>query len=98
MVANTDDRETRIQILAKRFPSLHAAPGMNPWDAVAIDDWAAGGGPSHGEVCTARFVLAVWEPNENWRSGRFDLMEALRVWDGPHRRAFLVWASDPWWA
>jgi hypothetical protein len=52
---------------------------------VALDDWAASGVPSHGEVCTARFVLAVWDPSGEWHSGHFDVMEALGVWDTAHR-------------
>jgi len=65
---------------------------------VGLDVWAASGVPSHGELCTARFVLAVWDPSGDWRSGRFDVMEALGVWDLAHRQVFLKWAADPWWA
>lgn len=53
---------------------------------------------SHGEKCTAQFVLAVWNPDEGWKSGKFNLMEALRAWDDANHKAFLVWAADPWWA
>jgi hypothetical protein len=90
--------ESRIKLLAQMFPCLRKAPGISPWNALAVDDWASSGNPSHGELCTARFVLAVWDPNGEWRSGRFDLMEALPVWDLHHREAFLAWARDPWWA
>jgi hypothetical protein len=93
-----DDPANRVRLLAQEFPSLWNAPGVSPWNAVTVDEWASSGRPSHGELCTARFILAVWEPNENWRAGRFDVMEALRVWDEPHRTAFLRWAAAPWWA
>lgn len=92
------DPSTRVRLLAQTFPSLWTAPGIRPWDAVVVDQWASSGRASHGELCTARFVLAVWDTNGEWQSGRFDLMEALRVWDLPHRQAFLDWASEPWWA
>ena len=45
-----------------------------------------------------KFLLATWNPNEQWESGRFDVMEALGVWDAEHHRAFLEWAVAPWWA
>ena len=35
-------------------------------------------------------------PPDDW-PGRFDLMEAVRIWDDDHRRVFLAWAEAPWW-
>lgn len=77
---------------------MKGAPGIRPWEALRLDGWAATRQPSHGEVVTAQFVLAVWNPDEVWKCGRFDLMEALAVWDLAHRAAFLNWAANPWWA
>ena len=71
---------------------------LRPWDANRFDARAAESGLSHSERVTAQFLLAIWNPNAEWRSGRFDLMEALRIWDFEHRAAFLAWANDPWWA
>jgi hypothetical protein len=85
-------------MLADTFPSLERAPGVHPWDALKVEKWAVSGGPSHGELCAARFILAVWNQYDEWRCGPFDVMDALRVWDLPHRKAFLDWAADPWWA
>src|SRR5262249_44533918 len=70
--------------------------GIHPFDADEFNRWAQGP-VSHGERVTARFLLAVWDPVIEWEAGKFDLMEALRIWDPPHREAFLAWASDPWW-
>jgi hypothetical protein len=98
MGAVLDRSETRIAQLARAFPCLRNAPGIEPWDANRLDDWAGSGGSSHGEKCSARFVLAVWNPDHDWQSGKFDLMEALRVWDIHSHTSFLVWAADPWWA
>lgn len=92
------DPATAIRLLAQSFPCLWNAPGIRPWVPLEFDEWASSGSPSHGEVCTARFLLAVWDPNNNWKSGRFDLMDSLRNWDPLHRQAFLEWASNPWWA
>jgi hypothetical protein len=93
-----DQTEAKIVWLALKFPCLRNAPGAEPWGANRLDDWAAGGGPSHGEKCAARFILAVWDPNHEWQSGRFDLMEALGIWDSASHQAFLDWAANPWWA
>jgi hypothetical protein len=94
----TSDSTIGIRTLAQHFPGLWKAPGVSPWDAVALDEWAASGGPSHGERCAAQFLLAVWNPDERWRSGKFDVMEALRVFDAQHHRALIEWALNPWWA
>lgn len=57
---------------------------------------SATGAPSHGERCAAQLVLAVWNPEEPWQSGKFYLMEALRVFDAQHHRALTEWALSPW--
>jgi hypothetical protein len=88
----------KIIELARTFPSLkRVLDELKPFDAPAFDRRASGG-LSHGERVTAQFLLAVWDPDyDDWQCGRFDVMEALRVWDEPHRAAFLDWARDPWW-
>ena len=46
--------------LARTFPSMRERiPGIDPWDPCAPDAWAYGP-TSHGELYTARFLLAVW--------------------------------------
>src|SRR5579862_4008540 len=93
--------EKRIAQLASTFASMRGRAGIMegipPWNAEAVDSWAASSAPSHGQRVTAQFLLAVWDPAAQWNCGQFDLMEALRVWDQPHRDAFLRWAADPWW-
>lgn len=83
--------------LTRTFPSTKKAAGVDPWSADALDRWAADTPLSPGELVTARFLLAVWDPGYPWWCGRFDLMEALRVWDESHHTAFLAWARHPWW-
>jgi len=96
------DVNARMAKLARTFPCMKGNPGvmsnLPPWNAIAVDAWGASGQSSHGERVTAQFLLAVWSPQDSWECGKFDLMEALRVWDESHHRAFLVWASNPWWA
>jgi hypothetical protein len=94
----SDSPERQIRRLAYSFPSVRTFyDGVRPWDAIELDEWAASPIPSHGARVTAQFILAVWDPNHEWKSGRFDLMEALRVWDAEHHEAFLKWAKAPWW-
>lgn len=87
--------------LALTFPSMRGRAGIMgsipPWDAEFLDAWASSGAPSHGERVTAQFLLAVWDSDQPWKSGRFELMDALRIWDERHHQAFLQWASNPWW-
>ena len=82
----------RMKKLARTLPSLSPLfDDLRPWDATWLDQWA--GTASHGERASAQFLLAVWDPNQEWPCGRFDAMDALRVWDEPHRAAFLDWAK-----
>ena len=97
--------------LCKLFPSLRSAPGVEPWDSMRMLAVACGGA-SHGALCAARFVLSVWNCATDWdkeaheagiltdeedRLRRFDVFEALGVWDFEHHEAFLTWARDPFW-
>lgn len=89
--------ERRFAALVSSFPSVANVPGTAPWNADVFDRWAAATPISPGELATARFLLAVWNPGHKWESGCFGLMEAVRIWDDTHHRAFLAWAEAPWW-
>ncbi|MFO0840906.1 MAG: hypothetical protein U0797_00720 [Gemmataceae bacterium] len=97
MTADHLSTEAKMTALALTFPSMAKASGVRFWDAIVLNHWVAETPLSPGEVATARFLLAVWDPVHGWRPGRFDLMEAVRVWDPAHRSAFLAWVGDPWW-
>jgi hypothetical protein len=71
----------------------------------------ASGPGDDGERLCARFVLAVWNPRTDWQAvarkhriiepddvlARFDVFEALRVWDSEHVQAMLTYLADPFW-
>lgn len=98
MAAEVLNADIRILELARSFPCLRGAPGVaGLWNALALDEWAATVASS-GETHSARFVLGVWNSQEAWRCGRFDLFDALGAWDGCHRQAFLDWIEEPWFA
>lgn len=90
----------KMSSLALSFPALQNAPGASPWDQHKLDSWATTA-ISHGERCTAQFVLSVWGhttiKNCPWKCGPFDFIEAFSVWDDTHRNAFQAWLRDPWW-
>ena len=98
MTAEHLDLDDRISTLADSFPTLRFAPGVRLWDSGTLDEWANGPDPGDGARHAARFVLAVWDNGTQWQSGRFDVVEALAVWDHEHKRAFRAWADEPWWA
>ncbi|MEQ1828111.1 MAG: hypothetical protein ABL921_19280, partial [Pirellula sp.] len=65
-------------LLAQTLLCLWNAPSIRPWDALALDEWAASGSLSHGEICSVRFLLGVWDQDNEWQCGKFDALEALR--------------------
>jgi hypothetical protein len=98
----------KMTLLARTFHGLAQAP-LEPFDAGVLDRWAKG--LCHGHLCAVSFVLSVWSGSTGasdikkkaaerlwvWKSPRFDLHEALGVWDDDHRAAFLAWTRNPWW-
>lgn len=98
MTAESLALEEKLAAFARTFPSMAKASGVKLWDANTLDLWATESPISPGELATAQFLLAIWDPTHNWRCGRFDLMDALKLWDDRHRAAFLAWAEEPWWA
>lgn len=86
-----------MSALARSFPTLTAAKGLEPWSPEELEAWACGPVPGSGALHAARFVLAVWNANASWECGGFEVVKALGAWDAAHRAAFLSWAAQPWW-
>ena len=87
------DTQDRFQRLVDQF-ALDKA-GAEPFDAELLD--ANYAGASHGEKVSIAFILNVWDPGREWKAGKFDLIDALRIWDDSKRAAFCDWAREPWW-
>lgn len=87
--------------LGKLFPTLQDAPGVDPWDVDALVAWLNGPAPGAGASAAGRFLLGVWNSRIDWTElglaapGRFDLFEALSVWDREHVAAFMEWVDAP---
>lgn len=94
---NSNNSYVKIAFVAQTFPSLIGVPGVSPWNAVKLDAWVAVSRPSLEQRYAALFLLSIWDVQSEWRSGRFDIMNALLVWDYRHREAFFSWARNPWW-
>ena len=105
------DALAAMTTLARSFPSLRGADGIEPWDVERFARWLCMG-TSGGGRRAGRFVLYVWSPRTDHREfGRdlgieraedgaldpFDLSDALGVWDEEHKRAFISWVEAPFW-
>lgn len=64
-VWGTDGAEQIVR-LARSFPSLRNADGLEPWDAVAFLGWALGPACTSGSWHAAMFVLSVWNSTTDW--------------------------------
>ena len=83
----------QFQALVDRFQLDKA--GAQPFDALKLDE--SFNGASHGEKVSISFLLNVWDPGHEWQSGKFDVIDALGIWDQSKREAFCEWAREPWW-
>jgi hypothetical protein len=104
------DTRAAMTVLARLFPTLRTADSIDPWNADRFLAWMCG--PiSSGPVHAGRFLLSVWNPSTDWREvarekgidfsegrlDRFDLHDAVAVWDPAHRLACMTWIDAPFW-
>jgi hypothetical protein len=88
-------------------------PGVDPWDPGELVNWLnSSGEPTGGSRHVALFLLSIWN-SDDWaahglrvrkpahkadrRIGRFDLADAMAVWDSKHRQAAFAWLLNPFW-
>ena len=108
----TGDLDPRAAMtrLASLFPTLRGAAGVKPWNVEAFVTWACGPAPGGGALEAARFVLQVWNCNEDWtafareigiESGEalvpFNVVRAMARWDRDHAEAMLAWLRTPFY-
>lgn len=90
------DHYPRASALAREFPILRDAQGIDPFDAEAFAKWAQKAG-STAKQQAAAFVLQVF--NFGAKYGRlppFNAVRAMAVWDPAQRAVFQRWAANPW--
>lgn len=91
----------KFTALARKFPTFAAGsplrdtPGIEPFDAMALNSWVKQDRGSSGQKLAARFVLMAF--NSSVYGDHFDLAEALRVWDRDHRAVLSAFIMDPDW-
>jgi len=93
------NEDPRMTAIARSFPSLRGAPGVDPWDVNRLGEWAATSpAVTHGSRHAARFVLAAWNEDapESFGLGPFRMMRAWQTWDDAHRAAALAFLRDPY--
>jgi hypothetical protein len=83
--------------LAKSFPTLRGADGLDPWDPEKLEEWTCGPVPGSGAFYAAQFVLEVWNKLVSWKCGPFRAVKAVNSWDHEHLAAFQAWVNNPWW-
>jgi hypothetical protein len=83
-----------MTILAESFPSLREAMNGRPFDPQWMEAHVEESADA-GSRASAKFVLDVWNAHQPTRQARFDLIEAMRVWDNDHRNAFDEWVNGP---
>lgn len=57
----TRDPVKIITALARQFPALRNAPGLDPWKPELLDEWAASGGPSSGARAMVRLFQSPYQ-------------------------------------
>ena len=65
----------RMTQLARRFPCLEEAEGLEPWNPEALIRWACGAKSAGGDLHAVRFVLQVWNPVNDWQRVAADVLQ-----------------------
>ena len=85
--------EEIIVRLARQFPALKKAPGLEPWKPEVLDSWGANGATGSGARAAVKFVLAVWNGDEVvWEVGGFRLSD-VRKFDADNLEVWKTWAA-----
>ncbi len=89
--------DVRMTLLALTFPTLTVGvPGIDPWDALVLDHWAATSpAVTSGSLAVTKFLLHVWNDQTDWQCGRFSFREAYGAWDENHWAAMLEFLKTP---
>jgi hypothetical protein len=65
----------RMTQLARMFPCLDEADGIEPWAPEVLIRWACGSTSAVGDLHAVRFVLQVWSPVNDWQAIAARVME-----------------------
>jgi hypothetical protein len=80
--------EQRLPSLARRFPCLDGAAGLDPWDPRALHAWIRERGEGSAAWHAGLLLLNLWG-RRDWP--RFDALAAARVWEEGDKQMFVDW-------
>ncbi len=80
--------DRRLPSLARRFPCLEGARGVDPWAPEEFHGWMTEMGEGTATFHAGLLILNLWQPG-HWP--RFDLLEAAQVWGESDRQTFINW-------
>jgi hypothetical protein len=83
-LAAASDRAAALVKLARTFPSLDAAAGLDPWSPDVFEAWMLSDECSVSGYWSALLVLNLWEREP----ASFDPREATAGWDALDRQTF----------
>ena len=92
-----EERFRAVTELAEAFVGLGGAPGVRPFSAAILHNWACEQSLDEGLRAAVGFVLHVADAGAPWRL-RFEVVGAMKAWDTAQRAVFVEWARRPWWA
>lgn len=78
----------KLVSLARRFPCLHNAAGIDPWSVKKLRDWTLNRIHGSAEYHAGLFVLNLADCDD---CDKFDILEAARIWEEPDRQVFVNW-------
>lgn len=78
----------RLPSLARRFPCLRGAAGLDPFDPAAFHAWSSSRGPGSAAYHAGLLLLNLYGEGP-WE--RFDVLAALRAWSDADRQMFINW-------
>ena len=82
--------EQRLPSLARRFPCLERADGLDPWSPNAFYEWALSDGEGTSRWHAAHLVLNL-EGKGPWK--QFDAIAAIQIFGDADRLVFSSWAK-----
>jgi hypothetical protein len=81
--------EKRLPSLARRFPCLSKADGLDEWSAERFHAWIVNKGADSHAWHAGHLVLNLFEKGP-WE--KFDAVSAICHWDDESRSIFAAWA------
>ncbi len=81
--------DTRVASLARRFPCLAEAVGLDPWTPEFFGQWLIEQGENTASWHAGQLILSLLgtQPQNG-----FDAIAAVRVWSDSDREVFAAWA------